>query len=73
MLGSSESGCYHASMPGHPDPELPQDPKQIDHNDPAVKIMGHYLRKNAEFAAKQEMQRLLEEARRQGGDAPRDL
>lgn len=58
-----------------PDDSLPeaQDPKRIDHNDPTVKIMGNYLRKNAEFEAKQEMERLLEAAKRQAGDAPKDL
>lgn len=54
--------------------EPPPDPKRIDHDDPTVRIMGHYLRKNAEFAAKQEMERLIEEAKRQAGEPPqRDL
>jgi hypothetical protein len=70
--GGSGSG-YHAGMPDQPDPE-PQDPRQIDHNDPTVRIMGNYLRKNAEFAARQEMERLIEEAQTQAGEPPqRDL
>jgi hypothetical protein len=60
-------------MPDQPAPELPPDPKRIDGDDPTVKIMGHYLRKNAEFEAKQEMERLLEEAKRQEGDGSKDL
>lgn len=56
-----------------PDAQPEQDPKRIDHDDPAVRIVGHYLRMNAEFAAKQETLRLLEEAKRQAGDAPKDL
>lgn len=56
-------------------PELPAsgEPKGIDHNDPTVRILGHYLKKNAEFAAKQELERLIEEAKRQQGPAPKDL
>jgi hypothetical protein len=59
-------------MPDIP-PEPPLDPKRIDHNDPTVKTMGLYLRKEAEFKAKQEMERLLAEAKRQAGDAPENL
>ena len=60
-------------MPTPPSDEPEQDPKRIDHNDPTVKIMGLYLRKEAEFKAKQEMERLIEEAKRQEGPAPKDL
>ena len=61
-------------MPTPPPDEPEQDPKRIDRNDPAVRIMGHYLKKNAEFEARQEMLRLIEEAKRQAGEPPqRDL
>ena len=50
-----------------PAPDAPeeQDPKRIDHNDPTVRTMGLYLRREAEFKARQEMERLIAEAKRQ--------
>lgn len=58
-------------MPDAPAP--PPRPKRIDYTDPTVRTMALYLRKEAEFKAKQEMERLLEAARQQAGDAPKDL
>lgn len=61
--------------PSKPAPHTPEaDPPLIDQNDPTARTMALYLRKNAEFAARKEMERLVEEAKRQAGEPPqRDL
>lgn len=70
MMGKLDAreGRYTAGMTP-PKPKRP-DPKRIDHNDPSVQILGHYLRKNAEFEARQEMERLVDEAKRQADEPP---
>ena len=57
-------------------PPKPKKPKlkALTRSDPAVQILGHYLQKNAEFEARMEMERLLEEAKKRRDDPPqRDL
>ncbi len=60
-------------MSAQPPPEPAPDPKRIDYDDPTVRTMGLYLRREAEFKARQEMLRLLEEAKRQEGPAPENI
>lgn len=61
-------------MPTPPPDEPEQDRSRIHPDDPVLKILAIHLRKNAELAAKQDMERLIAEAKRQAGEPPkRDL
>lgn len=56
--------------PAQPPPE----PWRITPDCETAKVMAIHLRKNAELSARLEMQRLIEEAKRQAGEPPqRDL
>lgn len=62
-------------MPAPPPPDdPPPEPWRITPDSETFRVVAIHLRKQAELAAKLEMQRLIEEAKRQAGEPPqRDL
>lgn len=69
MLGRRAKGLRCAPMPTLPPPNPDPDPEHRE----TAQVMAIHLRKTAEGVARREMQRLIEEAKRQEGPAPDHL
>lgn len=54
-------------------PELPPSPDPDPEHRETAQVMAIHLRKTAEASARQQAARLIEEAKRQEGPAPKDL
>lgn len=57
------------TAPAQPD-DPPPEPWRITPDSETAKVMAIHLRKTAELAARLEMERLIEEAKRQEGEPP---